>query len=89
MKKKLLAVLLALVLALSCTLAVAETTDTTAGQEFPGLTDESEYDVNREALTKLLTDKGLDEGLVKFVDAVAAIADECGERRTASSATCC
>ena len=78
--KKLLAVLLALVLALSCTLAVAETTTPAEGQEFPGLTVESEYDVNREAISKMLTEMGLDEGLVKLADAVAAIADECGEK---------
>ena len=54
--KKLLTVLLALVLALSCTLAMAETTqaadtapasDTADAQPFPGLTIESEYDVDR------------------------------------------
>jgi len=84
--KKLLAVLLALVLALSCTLAMAEstdtaaTTDTTATPAFPGLTIESSYDVNREALANLLTQMGLDEGLVKIIDAVAAIADEAGEK---------
>jgi len=78
--KKLLAVLLALVLALSCTLALAETTAPATEQEFPGLTIESEYDVNREAITKLLTDKGMDESLVKFVDAIASILDQGGEK---------
>jgi hypothetical protein len=51
--KKLLAVLLALVLALSCTLAMAETTETTetpAAQPFQGMTIESEYTVDRDAL---------------------------------------
>ena len=78
--KKLLAVLLALVLALSCTMALAETTGASGGQGFQGLTVESEYNVNREAITKLLTDMGMDENLVKFFDAIAAIADESGEK---------
>lgn len=78
--KKLLAVLLALLLALSCTLAMAETTGAAEVQEFPGLTVQSEYDVNREAVTKLLTDMGLDESLVKLFDAIAAIANEAGEK---------
>lgn len=84
--KKLLAVLLALVLALSCTLAMAETTDTVATTDtaatptFSGLTIESTYDVNREALTNLLTQMGLDESIVKIIDTVAAIADEAGEK---------
>ena len=68
--KKLLALLLALVLALSCTLALAETTETTSTTDtasapvFNGLTIESEYDVDREALKNVLTQFGLDESLV-------------------------
>ena len=81
--KKLLAMLLAVVMALSCTLALAETTDTTAtadAQAFKGITIQSEYVVDREALTKLLTDMGMDEGLIKIIDAIAAVIDETSEK---------
>ena len=83
--KKMLALLLALMLALSCTLAMAESTEAapaadTAAPVFNGLTVESEYDVDRAALTNLLTKMGLDESIVKILDAVAAIIDEGGEK---------
>lgn len=78
--KKMLAVLLALVLALSCTLAMAETTDTVESMSFQGLTIESEYDVNREVLKNVLTQMGLDEATLTIIDTVAAIIDQAGER---------
>ena len=78
--KKMLALLLALMLALSCTLALAETTEAAPAQAFNGLTIESEYDVNRAAVSDLLTQMGLDESIVKIIDTVAAILDESGEK---------
>ena len=79
--KKMLALLLALMLALSCTLALAETTTEAApAQAFNGLTIESEYDVDRAAVSDLLTKLGLDESIVKILDTVAAILDESGEK---------
>ena len=77
--KKILAVVLALVLALSCTLALAETS---AVEEpvFQGLTVQSEYDVNREVLMSALALFGLDEYTIGIVDTVAAIVDEAGEK---------
>ena len=81
--KKLLAVLLALVLALSCTMAMAETaqtTETADAQPFPGLTIESEYDVDRDTLKDVLTKMGMDETVITLVDTVAAIIDQTGEK---------
>jgi len=78
--KKMLAVLLTLMLALSCTLAMAEAPAAPAAQPFPGLTIESEYDVDRAALTNLLTQIGLDENMVKIIDTVAALIDQAGEK---------
>ena len=84
--KKMLALLLALVLALSCTLALAETTETTSTTDtasapvFNGLTIESEYDVDREALKNVLTQFGLDESLVTIVDTIAAVIDQYGDK---------
>lgn len=84
--KKMLALLLTLVLALSCTLALAETaqtTDTTGAASAPafnGLTVESEYDVDREALKTTLAKFGLDESLITIVDTIAAVLDQSGEK---------
>ena len=84
--KKLLAVLLALMLALSCTLAMAETTETTqatetaAAQPFPGMTIESEYNVDRDTLKTVLVKMGMDEAMITLVDTIAAIVDETGEK---------
>ncbi len=87
--KKLLAVLLALVLALSCTLAMAETTqaadtapaaDTADAQPFPGLTIESEYDVDRDTLKDVLGKMGMDESIITIIDTIAAIVDQTGEK---------
>ncbi|MBQ6325849.1 MAG: hypothetical protein IJI26_07285 [Clostridia bacterium] len=87
--KKLLAVLLALVLALSCTLAMAETTqaadtapaaDTADAQPFPGLTIESEYDVDRDTLKAVLGKMGMDESIITIIDTIAAIVDQTGEK---------
>ena len=83
--KKMLALLMALVLALSCTLALAETaqttetTDPTSTPAFNGLTVESEYDVDREALKNTLAKFGLDESLITIVDTIAAVFDQSGE----------
>ena len=84
--KKLLAVLLALLLALSCTLAMAETTETTQATEtadaqpFPGLTIESEYDVDRDTLKDVLGKMGMDESIITIIDTIAAIVDQTGEK---------
>lgn len=84
--KKMLALLMALVLALSCTLALAETaqttetTDPTSTPAFNGLTVESEYDVDREALKNTLAKFGLDESLITIVDTIAAVFDQSGEK---------
>jgi len=87
--KKLLAVLLALVLALSCTLAMAETTqaadtapaaDTADAQPFPGLTIESEYDVDRDTLKAVLGKMGMDESIITIIDTIAAVVDQTGEK---------
>ena len=81
--KKLLAVLLALVLALSCTLAMAETTEaaeTADAQPFTGLTIESEYDVDRDTLKDALTKMGTNEAVITIIDTIAAIVDQTGEK---------
>lgn len=77
--KKALAVVLALVLALSCTLALAET-GPVEEPAFPGVTVQSEYDVNREVLMYALALFGLDEYTIGIVDTVAAVVDEAGEK---------
>lgn len=81
--KKLLAVLLALALALSCTLAMAETTEAAPAadsQPFPGLTIESEYDVDRDTLKAALGKMGMDESIITLIDTLAAIVDQTGEK---------
>ena len=81
--KKLLAVLLAMLLALSCTLAMAETTEAAPAadnQPFPGLTIESEYDVDRDTLKAVLGKMGMDESIITLVDTLAAIVDQTGEK---------
>jgi len=81
--KKLLAVLLAMLLALSCTLAMAETTEAAPAadnQPFPGLTIESEYDVDRDTLKAALGKMGLDESIITIIDTLAAIVDQTGEK---------
>ena len=77
--KKALSVVLALVLALSCTLALAET-GTVEEAAFQGLTVQSEYDVNREVLMYALALFGLDEYTIGIADTVAAVIDEAGEK---------
>jgi len=81
--KKLLAVLLAMLLALSCTLAMAETTEAAPAadnQPFPGLTIESEYDVDRDTLKAALGKMGMDESIITIIDTLAAIVDQTGEK---------
>ena len=80
--KKMLAMLLAMLLALSCTLALA---DTVEYQGFQGLTIQSEYDVNVDALNQLLTGMGMDENAMTAIDAIASILDEAGEKVVVSS----
>ena len=80
--KKMLALLLAMLLALSCTLALAETAEAPA---FQGLTIQSEYDVNIDALNNLLTGMGMDENTMTIVDAVASIIDQAGEKLVISN----
>ena len=77
--KKLLAAVLALVLALSCTLALAET-GAVEEPAFQGLTVQSEYDVDREVLMYALALFGLDEYVIGIADTVAAVIDEAGEK---------
>lgn len=78
--KKLLAVLLAMMLALSCTLAMAETAPAADAEPFPGLTIESEYDVDRDTLKDALTKMGMDETVITLIDTIAAIVDQTGEK---------
>ncbi len=84
--KKLLAVLLALVLALSCTLAMAETAktaetaETAEAQPFQGLTIQSEYNVDRDTLKDVLAKMGTDEAVITLIDTIAAIVDQSGEK---------
>ncbi|MBR0367198.1 MAG: hypothetical protein IJH86_02265 [Clostridia bacterium] len=75
--KKLLAMLLALVLALSCTLSLAEADDAAA---LPALTVTGKYTVDREVLAAALTAFGADENAAALADAVAAVLTELGER---------
>lgn len=78
--KKLLALLLAMMLALSCTLAMAETAPAADVEPFPGLTIESEYDVDRDTLKDVLTKMGTDETVITLIDTIAAIVDQTGEK---------
>ena len=75
--KKMLAVLLALMLALTCTAALAEATTVPA---FQGMTVQSENDVDREVLKNALTQLGLDENTLSLVDTVANIVSETSEK---------
>ena len=83
--KKMLAVLLALMLALSCTLAMAETAATPAAPAFNGLTIESEYNVDRDTLKNVLTQMGTDESILTIIDTLAAIVDQSGEKMIVSN----
>ena len=81
--KKLLAVLLAMVLAFSCTLAMAETAETAqaaGAQSFQGLTIETNNSVDRDTLKEVLTKMGMDETVTTLIDTIAAIADQTGEK---------
>ncbi|MBR2697022.1 MAG: hypothetical protein IKE76_00370 [Clostridia bacterium] len=75
--KKLLATLLALVLALSCTLSLAETAGAPA---LPTCTVTGSYTVDREVLAAALAAFGADERTAAVADAVAAVMNELGER---------
>ena len=75
--KKLLAMMLALVLALSCTLSLAEADDAAA---LPALTVTGKYTVDREVLAAALTAFGADENAAALADAVAAVLNALGER---------
>lgn len=83
--KKILAVLLAVMLALSCTLAMAETAETPATPAFQGLTIESEYNVDRDTLKNVLTQMNTDESILTIVDTLAAIVDQSGEKVVVSN----
>ena len=75
--KKLLAMLLALIVALSCTLSLAETADAAA---LPEITITGKYAVDREVLANVLTTFGVDEKTAGIADAAAAVMNELGER---------
>jgi hypothetical protein len=72
--KKLLAMLVALVLALSCTAALAEA-QATEEAGFNGLTITSTVDVDRDAVANLLVTFGYDEGEQQVINALAALLD--------------
>ena len=75
--KKLLAMLLALIVALSCTLSLAETADAAA---LPEITITGKYAVDREVLANVLTTFGVDEKTAGIADTAAAVMNELGER---------
>lgn len=78
--KKMLAILLTLVMALSCTAALAETAETTPGLSFAGLTVQSEYDVDMDVLHNVLNQMGVGEGMLPVFDTIASIVNEAGEK---------
>ena len=75
--KKMLALLLALMLALTCTMALAETTGI---PPILGITVQSENDVDREVLKNALTQMGVDENTLSLIDSVAAVISESAEK---------
>ena len=75
--KKMLALLLALMLALTCTMALAETTGI---PPILGITVQSENDVDREVLKNALTQMGVDENTLSLIDSVAAVISESSEK---------
>lgn len=74
--KKILALLVALMMALSCTLALAEESEIA----FPGITIASELDVDTEAATQLLTAFGVAEDQLPVAQAVLALLDAVSEQ---------
>ena len=71
--KKIVAVMMALLLALSCTMALAEPSGAS------GLTVESKLTVDRDALSAALTQLGVAEPYMNLIDTVAAVLTEAGE----------
>ena len=84
--KKLLALMMALAMLLSCTGALAETTAVDEASEAPviktPLNIYSETDIDREALATDLTALGQDESFLLKADTVAAVLTEAAERLT-------
>ena len=84
--KKLLAILLAALMALTGTLALAEGGDIEepvveeTAPAFPGLTLTCEFDVDREVLANALTTLGAPDAIKGIADNIAAVIDEAGER---------
>ena len=77
--KKLLAILLAALMALSCTLALAEGGDIEEPAASSGVIITSELSVDREVLAEDLALMGMPVELTGFVDTIAAILSEVGE----------
>lgn len=78
--KKLLALIVALVMALSCTLALAE-----ESAAFPGITISAELDVDREAAGQYLEMFGVEEDMLATANGVVALLDALRETTVITS----
>lgn len=81
--KKLIATLLALILALTCTLSLAETTEVeapAATPALPAMTITTEYTLDRDVLAADLTALGLHESVVGLIDTLASVINESSQR---------
>ena len=78
--KKLLAVLMAALMALSCTLALAEGGDIAAPGTTGGVIITSDIAIDREVLAEILSTFGMADSMGELADTVAAVISELGER---------